>query len=425
MSHEALCHIDVDQVIEEKPLVASRRTLKLLWFFVLAGAVVFLGELYRGEMRRFAWNIYYLNLCFWFGLAAGCVAAALIFQMVRAGWAPPLRRIAEANLAFFPPALLLLMLTWFGREDLFAWARGKLHGLEWWMSPGFVYARFAVLFLILSALMGRFVFLSLRADIGLIRERKPDSPLWKGRLHHFLTRNWRGSKGETPLLQDRMSKLAPVAAVAYVIVFSLFAFEMIKGMVPEWPSTLFGAHIFIGNIYMAWAVLAVLAVYLARNFSAYDKVLGTQQLWDLGKLCLGFSMVWADFVFCQFLIQWYGNIPIETEWMGLRTRLEPWKWVAWAVLSLGFVIPFVLLLSRDLKKTPWALTVTCLLILGGLWLEKYLIMLPIFSADRLPLSGREITATVMITLGFAGLYLLSLQSFLRRVPFVPLVQLKW
>src|SRR5690606_34019969 len=97
----------------------------------------------------YVWGVYYTNLIFWMGLSLGGVIIACIIQIVRAKWAPPIRRIAEANIAFLPWAFFLFLGSFAGKEVLFPWGRAPMPGREWWMEPHFVYARFIVLFLLL------------------------------------------------------------------------------------------------------------------------------------------------------------------------------------------------------------------------------------------------------------------------------------
>ena len=67
-------------------------------------------------------------------------------------------------------------------------------------------------------------------------------------------------------------------------------------------------------------------------------------------------MLWAYFNFSQYLIIWSGNIPEETKWFIYRTT-GGWGWVAIAVIIFHFGLPFLLLLSRDLKRNAHRLAI--------------------------------------------------------------------
>ncbi|MCB0311457.1 MAG: hypothetical protein KDD42_09490, partial [Bdellovibrionales bacterium] len=145
MSHEIALNIDIEKVIQEPPIALKDSWRGRLWLLVVISFVVFLAALATDYPPELLWGAYYVNLTFFMGLACGSVMIAAIFQIVRAKWSPPVRRLAEAHIAFLPWALFLWGLTWFGREYLFYWGRAPMPGREVWMQPAFVYIRFGIL----------------------------------------------------------------------------------------------------------------------------------------------------------------------------------------------------------------------------------------------------------------------------------------
>ncbi len=413
MSHVHVIPVNIDSVIEAGPIKATSATLVKLWLMIFVGLFVFCSNLIFGD-AAVTWGAFYVNTVFFMGLSLGGTMTTVIMQIVRATWGAPIRRLAEANIAFFPIAYTALLTTYFGREYLFYWGRAPMPGREWWMQPTFVYVRFSILFALLFILMARFVFLSLRGDVGLAHDRAKDKSKWNLPIHQYLLRGWRGAEREVLPLQRSMSVSAPVVVFAYAIVVSLFSFEMIMGQNPSWMSNLFGAFIFVSQVYIGWASLALMTMFFSKNNKKFGELVSTQQTWDLGKLTLGFCMLWGYMFWSQFLVQWYGNLPEETQWLILRTREYPWKGIAWVVFAMCFVIPFVCLLSRDLKKTPLAYATVCFIVMSGVWLDRYLIIMPEVSPGAVPFGITEIG----IFIGFLGAYLLCIRTFLSKFPFV-------
>lgn len=417
MSHITL-NINWPEVLAAEPIKPSPKLTVYMRVFILIGAFSFLYQLFTfPDHAALTWASFYVNVIFWMGVAMGSIIICAIVQIVRAQWSPPVRRFAEANVAYLPFAYVAWLLTYFGKEHLFAWGSAvrPLPGREWWMQPNFVYARFAILFLLLFWMMGRYVRLSLRGDIGLLREKNSSRPAWKGWWYEYLTSGWKGSAREILPLHQRLSWNGPLLVLAYVVIVSLFSFEMVMGMNGQWMSNLYGAFTFCGFIYTAWTMLYLSVVYHAGINKVYAKTLGRQQLWDLGKLCLGFCMLWGYMFFSQFLCQWYGNLPEETQWLILRTRDFPWKTLGWVTFGCAFIIPFILLMSEDIKKTPKAFSFVCAIILVGVWFEKYVTVMPEVSPQRIPFGMLDIA----LFLGFMGVYVLSIQSFMSKVPFIP------
>ena len=413
MSHVDVVPVNIDKVIEAGPIAVSGSTKAKLWIMVMIGVIVFSAGLLFGDAGE-TWGAFYVNAVWFQGLALGGVMTTVIMQIVRAKWGAPVRRLAEANVAYLPVAFVVFLTTYFGREYLFYWGRHPMPGREFWMSPGFVYLRFSVLFFVLFYLMTRFVFMSLRGDVGLAHDRAKDKSKWERPIHRYLLGGWKGAEREVIPLQRKMSVNAPVVAMCYIVVVSLFAFEMIMGMNPIWFSNLFGAFIFVSQIYIGWAGLALMTMYFAKKNKAFGEQIHTQQYWDMGKLNFGFCMLWGYMFWSQFLTQWYGNLPEETQWLILRTREFPWKGLAWIAFPMAFVIPFITLLSRDLKKTPKTYAVVCLTLMAGVWLDRYLIIMPEVSPHHIPFGITEIG----IFVGFLGAYLLCIRTFLSKYPFL-------
>ena len=414
MSHVHMIPVDIDSVVNAGPIKLSSSLISICWIGIFIGLATFFLGIFS-EHEALTWGAFFVNLLYFMGLSLGGCMASVIFQIVRAKWSPPIRRLAESNVAFFPVAFLGFCTLYFGKEHLFYWGSHPMPGREWWMQPNFVFARFAVLFGLLFFLLTRFVYLSLRADVGLARERDTLGKNWRLPVHNFLLKNWQGSEREVLPIQRRLSTWGPILVFCYAIIFSLFAFEMVMGMNPSWTSNLFGAFLFISNIYIGWASIALMAMFLSRKHEQLGRLITSQQLWDLGKLCLGFSMLWGYMFWSQFLPQWYGNLPEETQWMILRTREFPWKTVGYVAFTCSFIIPFISLLSRDLKKSPFAYGAVCFILMTGVWIDRYLIIMPEISPHSIPFSFRE----VGMFIGFLGAYILCIRGFLNKHPVVP------
>ena len=98
---------------------------------------------------------------------------------------------------------------------------------------------------------------------------------------------------------------------------------------------------------------------------------------DLGNLLLAFLMVFTYFAFSQFLIIWSGNLPTEITWYQQRLS-HGWQWVALAIVVLMFFMPFSMLLSRDLKRTPRRLSGIAAMLVAMHALHTYWTIVPAF-----------------------------------------------
>jgi hypothetical protein len=214
--------------------------------------------------------------------------------------------------------------------------------------------------------------------------------------------------------------LSPLMGIAYAFVLSLLAFDLIMSLDPHWYSTLFGAYYFMGSFYSGLSALYLLSQIFQRFSGSGELIrahLHPHHIHDLGKLVFAFCLFTGYLFYVQFLVIWYGNLPEETRYVILRVRFTPWEPVAWTILALIFIVPFLGLLRRKNKMNPAVILFLSGSILVGMWLERFILVAPsIWKGEELPLGLME----VLISAGFLGLLALSLTAFLRRVPFFPL-----
>jgi hypothetical protein len=142
---------------------------------------------------------------------------------------------------------------------------------------------------------------------------------------------------------------------------------------------------------------------------------------DVAKLQFAMSIMWMYFFWSQYLVIWYGNVPIETRFVVRRFFNQPWQTLAWVVLVVGWLIPFAYLLKRLTGRPPQRhtpLVVVAFMGLAAIFLERVLVVFPSVSGEGgLPYGLRD----VAITVGFLALFALSRRWFFSR--FKPVLNL--
>ncbi len=126
--------------------------------------------------------------------------------------------------------------------------------------------------------------------------------------------------------------------------------------------------------------VAIVAIYLVSllflNSPVLQEHIHARQLHDLGKLTLAFCVFTGYLFYAQFNTIWYGNLPEETRYVILRVKLSPWEPLAWVILFMILIIPFFVLLSRKVKLKRGPMIGLTLLILVGMWLERFILVAP-------------------------------------------------
>src|SRR5262249_20178246 len=139
---------------------------------------------------------------------------------------------------------------------------------------------------------------------------------------------------------------AGLLLMGFTITFSSIDWAM--SLDPHWFSTVYGVLFMVGNALSAMALM-ILMVALLGDQEPLARVLEASHVHDLGKLLFAFTMLWAYISVSQWIIIWSANLPEETPWY-LRRLRGGWQYVALAIVLFHFVLPFLLLLSRNLKR---------------------------------------------------------------------------
>jgi len=151
-------------------------------------------------------------------------------------------------------------------------------------------------------------------------------------------------------------------------------------------------------------------------------VVRSDHLHDLGKLMMAFVMLWAYFALSQFLVIWSGNLPEEIPWY-LRRLGGEWRWVSLALALLHFALPFVLLLSADLKRRAGQLATIAGLVLVMRVVDTVWLIVPEFSGTG-P-AGAGVITDLLAVVGIGGLWMWRFLSTLRTRPLLPRNDPNW
>jgi hypothetical protein len=124
--------------------------------------------------------------------------------------------------------------------------------------------------------------------------------------------------------------------------------------------------------------------------------------------------MWMYFFWSQYLVIWYGNVPVETRFFTTRFFDDPWRTMAWVILLMGWLLPFAYLLKRLTGRPPerhGPLLGVALMGLAAIFLERVFVIFPSVSAtSRLPARPTDL----LITLGFFALFVLGRRWFFSR-----------
>ena len=211
-----------------------------------------------------------------------------------------------------------------------------------------------------------------------------------------------------------MKMLSGPGLVLFVLTTTFASVDWVMSLDPEWYSTMFG-FLFVASWALTAMAFVIATMSLLANRAPMAGVVKASHFHDLGKLLLALVMLWAYFAFSQYLIIWSGNLPEETTWYIRRTR-GGWGWIAIAVIVLHFALPFLLLLSRDLKRNARKLAMLAAFLLFMRLVDLFWLIEPEFNRHHFHLSWMDVVAP----LGIGGIWLAAFAWQLQQRPLVPL-----
>jgi len=190
----------------------------------------------------------------------------------------------------------------------------------------------------------------------------------------------RESVNNVPFWQKRFENLSGLGVVVYAITLTAIAIYCVMSLDPTWYSSVYGLQFLVGQGYGVLALVVLTLIGLSKA-EPIKTILRTTEQHDLGKLCFAFVMLNMYLAFAQFLIIWSGNLPEEIPWYLDRIR-GGWGVVATLDFIFHWLLPFSMLLSRDLKRNQRRLATVCRLMIFARCWDMFWLIEPNFADAR-------------------------------------------
>ena len=386
----------MDHVRDEAPVAEGATLDRMQRSALAAGVVGLLGLLVGGvfDQAQF-FRSYLFGYLFWWCVAIGCLSILMIQHLTGGWWGLTIRRLLEAGSRTVPLLALLFLPVLFGLPKIYLWAQHEavahdpiLQKKELYLNPVFFAARAVFYFIVWSA------------------------------LAHFLNRwSLRQDTGYTLADARRLRSLSGGGLVLMGLTITFASVDWAMSLNPHWFSTIYGFMFMVGQA-LAALTLCIVVLCVLRRGETLAAVAKPTVVHDLGKLMLAFTMLWAYMHLSQFLIVWSGNLPEEIPWY--ITRLSGgWQFLAASLVVLHFALPFLLLLSRDLKRNLAALG----WVAAGMFFMRIVDLFWIVAPDLAGHHGPEAEAhfalhlaDIAAVVGFGGVWLAAFARQLKRRP---------
>lgn len=335
---------------------------------------------------------YLLAFTFWIGTALGCMSLLMLNYVTGGAWGIMLRRIFEAASRTLPLMVILFLPILLGMHSLYEWTHKDVVAADAILRQKAPYLNVP--------------FFIVRQVIYFVA--------WLGIMWRM--NSWAELQDRTgdPAIARKLQLFSGPGLVVMGGTVTFAAVDWLMSLDPHWFSTMYPVLIIMGQILNGFGFSILVAMFLHERAPLKD-ALNPTHFHDLGKLLLAFVMLWAYMAFSQFLIIWTGNTVEDITWYQKRLS-HGGTVIALMLILLHFALPFVLLLSRNLKRDAKKLAAIAVLILVMRVVDLFWLITPPLRGSGFHVSLTDIPALV----GVGGIWIAFFLWQLGRRPLLPI-----
>jgi molybdopterin-containing oxidoreductase family membrane subunit len=422
-------------VTEEICARAERRPGAGWWVAFLASGGLFMGGvaaiLYQvcvgigawGLNRTVNWGFDIINFVYWVGIGhAGSLISALLF-LLRARWRTSIARAAEAMTVFAMICAGVIPLIHLGRPWYALWLAPLPNdrGPMWvnFRSP-LLWDSIAIMTYFLVSLT--FWYVGLVPDLATLRDRAAVG--LRRQLLGFFALGWNGSARAWHHYEALYGLLAILATSLVVAVSSIVASDFATSVIPGWHATIFPPYFVCGAVFCGFAMVLGLLLVVRRVMRLEDYITPLHINW-MGKILLLAGLVMSFAYAIEFFVAWYSDNAEELA-IYVERATGRYAWAYWTMIFCNVLAPQALWFRKARRSIPLILAI-CVLVNVGMWLERFLIIVPPLGHDFLPSSWAGYVPTLNEVATFAGmfgLFFALILLFARTLPVVSIAEIK-
>jgi len=390
----------------------------VLSVFILWGALAYAVQFFEGLgvtglHQPVGWGFYVTNFVFFIGISHAGTLISAILRLSKAEWRRPITRMAEVitcMVLFIGAGQILVDL---GRPDR------MMNVLRYgrYQSPLLWDATSISAYLMASL---TYLYLPMIPDIAILRDRLKKRKLF----YSVLALGWKGTERQQRALNRAIAIMAVLVIPIAISVHSVVSFVFSMTLQPMWHSTIFGPYFVVGAIFSGIAALIV-AMIVFRKIYGLHPYLKPIHFRYLGQLLLIMALLWFYFTFSEYLTGYYGAQPEEMKVFWAKFSGPFWPFF-WAMVLCNFIIPLACLVRLGQRTVGKVLTAS-LAVIVGMWLERFIIIVPTLSYPRLPFPEGIYLPTWVEwgeTAGSFGLFALFYLLFTKFFPIISIWEIR-
>jgi len=332
----------------------TRAIIVALVFAVIAVGLGFLdGHGFDLDHVLRAWL---LGLVLTFGWSVGGLALLMVQYVTGGKWGLLLRRPLEAMSRTLPVVFVYWMVIAFAMMSgkLYLWAQvngADPRNVADALKAGFINESQAHAIVFKRPMLNPEMFVTVGVFCFLVWA------LYSWRLNKLGLQRDQDTPENTPMWIKKMENISGPGILVYSLTMTASVIYWVMSLDPTWYSSVYGLLFLVGQGYsvLALGILVTISLSAAEPFKT---ILRTTEQHDLGKFTFAFVMLNIYLAFSQFLIIWSGNLPEEIPWY-IDRFAGGWAVIITLDFLFHWLIPFSLLLSRDIKRNKKRLVLVC------------------------------------------------------------------
>ena len=381
-----MSNITTDNLLKEfAPQLERTSIFGKIWIGILVFGIVMglfalytqvtKGHIVTGMRDNVVWGVYIVNFIFFMGISYAGALISGTLHLFHAEWRKPVIRMAEfitvISLLIGPLYIMLCV----GRLDrlpnliLF----GRIQSPITWD-----------VIAISSDLIGCFIFLylALLRDLSKLRDfSELKVPAWQKKMYKILALGYTGTPEQQKRLKTATDIMAAMVIAIAIIVYSVLAWIFSVTLQPGWHSTIFGPYFVIAAVYSGTGVLIV-AMYVFRKVYHLENHITLKHFVNVGVIMLVLAAFFGYFTFSEYLTKWYGSEKNDEQLIKILFR----DYYFFFIFSnyVGVLLPLIVVGFKKLR-TIRNITITAVIVIIALWMNRYLIVVPTLESPYLPI----------------------------------------
>lgn len=363
-------------------VVATILLAVALWGLVCWGYQIKNGLAVTAMSDYFSWGVYIINFVFFIGISMAGTLISSMLRLTGAEWRRPITRMAEGITLF---ALLVagpMVIIDMGRPDrlLHVFRYGRLQSpILWDIFSLTTYMAGSILFL----------YLPMIPDMAILRDSGLPFPAWRQRLYRALALGWHGTPQQHRRLEKLMAIMSIVIIPVAVSIHTVTAWIFGMTLRPGWHTTIIGPDFVIGALYSGIAAV-ITAMALFRRFFRLERYITPMHFRNLSLLLLTAGVCYLYFTINEYVGSEYVSPTIETH---LLAAIFGGSYAIqfWTMVSIGLLVPLAML-SLPWTRSIAGIVTASVLVNIGMWLMRYVIVVPTLSVPYVPIRSAVILA---------------------------------